>query len=231
METSEHLDKFGPALNGFHSDYLGAIKKDGRGNFGKFPDLGAAIKATKPALAANGLSIIQSVRGDASLVVVETIILHSSGQFIATSLPMPVDENHAKRNAAWALGAATSYGRRYGYFAALQLFGSDEIADFMRDTDGKPDPRALEAAPTPPPAPEMNTGPFRTPKPKAGATGRERVQSAVVAAKKAYKITEAFGIPPSTVKTLEQMPDATLQNAVMQLAAAKKKTAKKKAKK
>lgn len=236
MEASEHLDKFGPALTGFHSDYLGAVKKDSRGNFGAFPNLGDAIKATKSALAANGLSVIQSVLGGDRSVVVETIILHSSGQFIVTSLPMPIDENHAKRNAAWAYGSAVSYGRRYGLFAALGLFGSDEASDFLRDNDGKPDPKALESAPEPPSTDkplEMDTGPFRTPKPKkkSQASRLERVREVATAAKKAYGITDTLNISKSDLKKFDSMSDATLKNAVMEVAASQKKKASKKAKK
>lgn len=114
----------------------------------KYAPLDAIIEMIRPILPKHGLSVIQftDVPESGNGVIVETIITHSSGQFISGKLLMPL----AKVDPQGA-GSALTYGRRYGLAAALGIV-SDE------DVDGN----------TAPPPPEKKTAPPKQePQPKA----------------------------------------------------------------
>ena len=124
-----------------------AVEKDGKGAFGGHATLRSAIQAYRPALAQHGFSVIQSSdRIESGDIVVETLILHASGQWVRTTCTLPPDKTALNRNPAQAVGSACTYGRRYSYMAAMCAFGSDHPKDFLRDDDGA----ALPTSPTTP---------------------------------------------------------------------------------
>lgn len=111
-----------------------------------YADLTAIINATRPALAANGLAIAQFPAAEGNVVTVETVLTHSSGQWIGgmTSLT-------ASKADAQGIGAAITYAKRYGLAAILNV-AADE------DDDGN-------AASEPPPS--QRAAPKQDPKPVA----------------------------------------------------------------
>lgn len=85
----------------------------------KYADLATVIKAVRPALTKNGLSVSQLIQ-DSSL---ETILLHSSGQTLSTTVTFqrPGDIKE--------YGGVTTYLRRYCYCAIIGVSTEE-------DTDG-----------------------------------------------------------------------------------------------
>lgn len=98
------------------------MKSGGSFNF-KYADLEATINATRPALSKNGLSVIQPICDDKLL----TIITHSSGQYIESSMPLPAQIGEDPKQ----YGAKISYLRRYAYQSLVCVMADDDL-----DEDG-----------------------------------------------------------------------------------------------
>ena len=98
------------------------MKSGGSFNF-KYADLEATINATRPALSKNGLSVIQPICDDKLL----TIITHSSGQYIESSMPLPAQIGDDPKQ----YGAKISYLRRYAYQSLVCVMADDDL-----DEDG-----------------------------------------------------------------------------------------------
>lgn len=88
----------------------------------RYATLDAILETVKPVLAANGLAIFQS-GGDSppGSVTVETMLLHSSGEWIMSTVTLPLGKNDAQ-----GVGSALTYGRRYGLSAALSLAADED---------------------------------------------------------------------------------------------------------
>jgi len=98
----------------------------------KYAPLDSIIEMIRPILAKHGLSVVQftDVPEAANGIIIETVITHSTGQYISGRLLMPM----AKVDPQGA-GSAITYGRRYALAAALGIV-SDEDADGNGHTNG-----------------------------------------------------------------------------------------------
>jgi len=164
MIMSEQVDKLFEALVGVHTDLL-SVKADSKVQAGavryKYASLEAVLETVKPVLGHAGLAISQfpadAPDGNVGLT---TLILHESGQWLGSTLHIPL----AKKDAQ-GYGSALSYARRYGIMAVLGLATEDDDgASASRPnpapqttpkqpetkgesesdkTGGKPDPHAL----------------------------------------------------------------------------------------
>jgi len=114
MEKSESIIKLAPALCNFHKD-VGKIKKQNTNPFfkSKYADLSSILDAIEEPLITNELVIIQLPKGVNEL---ETILLHSSGEFISETYTMTPVKNDPQ-----ALGSSITYQRRYALGAILSL--------------------------------------------------------------------------------------------------------------
>ena len=74
-----------------------------------YASLASVIKATVPALNANGIAVQQHPTNDGQIVTLTTMFLHSSGQFIQSDLSCAM----GRKNDAHALGSTITYLRRY----------------------------------------------------------------------------------------------------------------------
>jgi hypothetical protein len=88
----------------------------------KYADMGSVLDAIRPPLSANGLCIVQPMQITERGLVLRTVLMHSSGQYIAAEYPLPATQN------AQALGSALTYARRYS-LATLVCNASDEDDD------------------------------------------------------------------------------------------------------
>jgi len=94
------------------------MKSGGEFKF-KYADLDAIIESTRPALSKNGLAIIQPIIDDKLL----TIITHSSGEFIESSMPLPARIGEDPKQ----YGAHISYLRRYAYQSLVCVMADDDL--------------------------------------------------------------------------------------------------------
>lgn len=96
----------------------------------RYADLHELIRATQPALNANGLSIVQLPIVRQRTVTVLTLLCHTSGQWMRNDLPMVVESLDPQ-----SIGTAFSYGRRYARLGILDLApGEGEDDDYSQAT-------------------------------------------------------------------------------------------------
>lgn len=88
----------------------------------KYADLSSVIDAIKPALIEHGLWFTQRTQKADGGVIVETVILHSSGQSMSCGpLFMPATKQDAQ-----GYGSALTYARRYSLMAAFGVPAEDD---------------------------------------------------------------------------------------------------------
>jgi hypothetical protein len=129
MKTSESITKLAEALlkaqtaiQGVTKDRTGKIvTKTGSSYEYKYSDLASVIEAVKPALNANGIIFLQCPGGDSAGVAVTTRLLHSSGEWLETTVYLPVSQGTAQ-----AYGSAITYGKRYGLQSLVGLPSEDD---------------------------------------------------------------------------------------------------------
>ena len=102
----------------------------------KYADLGAIIETSKPVLSKHSLSFSQVVFTEDNKVGLNTLLMHSSGQWIASGMSLPMGEEKGK-SLAQVAGSVITYLRRYSLSAILGIY-TDE------DTDGNDKKTKLE---------------------------------------------------------------------------------------
>lgn len=135
MNKSEQLNELAAALAKAQGQIKGALKDSANPFFkSKYADLSSVVEAIREAFSSNGLSYVQRTEPtEANEVRVETVLLHSSGQWLSAGvLNIPVSKADAQ-----GFGSALTYARRYGLSAAAGVAPEDD--------DGN---EAARAAPT-----------------------------------------------------------------------------------
>lgn len=159
---SEQINELAAALAKAQSEMHGA-RKDTQNPFFKknYADLQAIWEACREALTKNGLSVAQVVDTIASMQVLVTFLLHSSGQWISSAYPLrPVKDDPQ------GMGSAISYARRYSLAAMVGVYQTDDDAETAQNRN-KSDPAAdyfeslhPYSEELPPPKPKLNNSPI-----------------------------------------------------------------------
>jgi len=99
----------------------------------KYADLNALREVIREPLAANGLSITQCAGtvSNGERVEVETMLMHSSGEYLRDTLVLPVGRKYDKEGEAMpvdvqSIGSAITYARRYALSSILSLAADDD---------------------------------------------------------------------------------------------------------
>lgn len=144
METSEHINEIAAALSKAQADMSGAVKDSANPFFkSKYADLASVWDACRGPLTKNGLAIIQSPSADGLRVSVDTLLTHTSGQWMRGTVSV-----NAKEDSPQAVGSAITYLRRY----ALQSFaGVAPEDDDGEAAQGRNRPAVTQALPKIPP--------------------------------------------------------------------------------
>lgn len=126
MKTSEQINELAAALSKAQGAFLNpgrnrevTVKSDKGSYKFSYATFDEIINCTRPALAANNLSYMQALDGAS----VTTILMHASGQWISSELPIKVSEG---RNAAQAYGSAVTYAKRYALTAMLGIASEED---------------------------------------------------------------------------------------------------------
>lgn len=123
MNKSEQINELATSLAKAQGEIKAALKDSSNPFFkSKYADLSSVWEACRSALSKNGLSVTQlpfSVEG--SFVGIETTLLHSSGQFISSSLTVPVTKYDAQ-----GIGSAITYARRYALAAVVGVVADED---------------------------------------------------------------------------------------------------------
>lgn len=126
MEMSPEINEIGAALAKAQKVMKGA-KKDSANPFfkSKYADLSAVADACRDALTDNEIAVVQAPSSDGEgRVSVETMLVHSSGQWFRERLSVK-----PKDDGAQAVGSCISYLRRYSLAAFAGVAPEDDDAE------------------------------------------------------------------------------------------------------
>lgn len=114
MTTSEQINELATALAKAQSEMAGAVKDSANPFFkSKYADLSSVWDACRAPLTKNGIAVVQSPSAEGLRVSVDTLLMHTSGQWMRGTVSV-----NAKEDTPQAVGSAITYLRRY----ALQSF-------------------------------------------------------------------------------------------------------------
>ena len=127
MNKSEHIDQLAKALSAVQKQ-VKPVAFNSVNPFlkNKYADLGAVIEACKQALYDNGFAVTQLATNDGGIGV-ETVLMHESGQWISSTISLPLGDEKGK-SLAQVAGSIVTYLRRYALAAIVGLY-ADEDSD------------------------------------------------------------------------------------------------------
>ena len=163
VQLNPQTSKLNEALVAFQKENFATLK-DGKGQYGAYATLGAALVASQPATK-YGLSHTQTFNyqimpaatpeGEAApwqiLTILVTTLRHVSGEQIESHFPFPLNIP-SRGNPIQAFGAAVTYARRYSLLAIYGLAAVDDDADSLTIIEDKKNKK-----------PDKKTGISRTP--------------------------------------------------------------------
>jgi hypothetical protein len=121
MKTSDTITKISASINKSQSKFMHVVK-DVKGARGLYASLPAVIESVRPILNENGISVLQHSHPSETGVCLSTVLLHTSGEWIADGgLFIPCVKNDPQ-----AFGSAMSYARRYSLLAMLGVAADDD---------------------------------------------------------------------------------------------------------
>lgn len=122
MNKSESIKNLAVAMNKAQAEMGGAHKGANNPFFKtKYADLSAVVEAVKEPFTNNGLSYVQFPVENNGRIGIETILMHSSGEWLSNEFTV----NLTKQDAQGA-GSAITYCRRYGLQAAAGIPSEDD---------------------------------------------------------------------------------------------------------
>lgn len=123
MNQSESIKELAQALATAQAEMKGAIKNAINPHLGsKYANLASIIEAAKPTLTAHGISFVQCPEpSEAVEVRLTTRLIHTSGQWIESTITVPVTKKDAQ-----GYGSAMTYARRYALAAMLGMPQEDD---------------------------------------------------------------------------------------------------------
>ena len=126
MNKSESIQNLAAALSKAQAEFP-VIKFDSVNPFLKngYASLGAVIAGGRPVLAKFGLAVTQLTFGEDGVVGVETMLTHSSGEWISDRVSMQVGEERGKSSAQVA-GSIVTYLRRYSLASILGVYADED---------------------------------------------------------------------------------------------------------
>lgn len=126
-----------------------------------YASLTATQEGTREFLSKHGLALIQSIDIENDIYFLETMLTHSSGQWVASKLKLILDKNNMQ-----GLGSAITYAKRYAWQAMLGVVGDEDDDGNAAVANGKSAPSATAGNPGPAKKKPENFAPqatFKTP--------------------------------------------------------------------
>lgn len=137
MNKSEAIDQLATALSKAQAEFETAKKTEKNPYYNsKYADIASLLDVIQGPMGKHGLSVIQLPTTDinSQTVTVETILCHSSGQWVSECYTVPATSPAGKNEEgigkikfdAQTIGKATTYARRYSLQAFLCLAAEDD---------------------------------------------------------------------------------------------------------
>lgn len=125
MLKSESIAALAAALAKAQAEIENAHKSSVNPHFkSRYADLAEVINTVRPVFSAHGLSITQMPSFDGGIAHVETLLMHSSGEWISSTASAPVSKQDAQ-----GVGSAITYLRRYSLAAVAGVAQEDDDAN------------------------------------------------------------------------------------------------------
>lgn len=142
MRRSESTAKLAEALAKAQGAMKPAVMGSTNPHFrSKYASLAEVMDAIREPFAANGLAVVQGVdEQDDSGLTITTTLLHGSGEWIESSVHVPVGSGNAQQ-----VGSALTYARRYSLSALCGVVADED--DDGNAAAASPAPPATQAAP------------------------------------------------------------------------------------
>ena len=122
MNKSDSIKNLAVAMHKAQAEMGGAHKGANNPFFkSKYADLGSVVQAVKEPFANNELSFVQFPVESGGRIGIETILMHSSGEWLSNEFTV----NLTKQDAQGA-GSAITYCRRYGLQAVAGIPSEDD---------------------------------------------------------------------------------------------------------
>jgi len=132
MKTSPELNEISLALSSYQAEAVNPFK-DKAGKSYTYADLSSVLDVCRSAVASHGLSFTQMPYTGEGTIGVETLLMHKSGQWIASRVEVPLEialtkDGRPIMSPAQAAGSVITYLRRYALTAVLGLAQDDDDA-------------------------------------------------------------------------------------------------------
>ena len=122
MNRSEHINDLSAALAKAQHEVENASKSSVNPHFkSKYADLAEILNTVRPVFSSHGIAIVQMPSFESGLASVETLLTHSSGQWISNTCSAPVGKQDAQ-----GVGSAITYLRRYSLAAFAGVAQEDD---------------------------------------------------------------------------------------------------------
>ncbi|HXG71306.1 MAG TPA: ERF family protein [Gemmatimonadaceae bacterium] len=122
MTTSEQINDIATALAGAQSEIQNVTKDAKNPHFkSDYATLDAITDMVRPAFAKHGLAVVQIPTYAEGVVTVQTLVTHSSGQWIKGETSSPISKADPQ-----GIGSACTYLRRYSLAAIAALAQTDD---------------------------------------------------------------------------------------------------------
>tara|TARA_R100000306_G_scaffold20515_1_gene24365 strand:- start:3253 stop:3978 length:726 start_codon:yes stop_codon:yes gene_type:complete len=198
IRTSESINQLSSARVAFARKNIAFLAESTNPHFGNaYASLPYVLNKTIQPLAECGLTVVQGATLLHGEFAVVTRLIHTSGEWLETVLPIPPSAKALERDASQAILSAYTYGRRGSLLALLGLAPVDpkeqnllELDDDGNTAAGKTKP-VVHTAATPVPPTEA-TGPTISPKQAKRLYAIAKSHDVDVEAFQSY-LTETYG--------------------------------------
>lgn len=137
---SDNINEIAKALAKAQGEMKFAAKDSENPHFkSRYADLASVIEAIKVPLSSNGLTYSQPVVYINEQAYVETILIHESGQWLKSSMPLTIPKD--SKNAMQSLGSCISYLRRYLLSSLVGIAQDDDDGESAVSAQPKESPK------------------------------------------------------------------------------------------
>lgn len=133
MQKSESIKELCAALVLAQGELEHAGKTSKNPHFNsKYADLAEVLDTIRPTLSKHGLAVMQfpAYSAEHGVVVVETVLVHRSGEYVAGSVGVPVTKKDAQ-----GVGSGITYARRYSLAAVVGIAQDDDDGNAASKND------------------------------------------------------------------------------------------------
>lgn len=125
MNKSEQINELATALSKAQGELENASKSSNNPHFkSRYADLAEILNTIRPVFSQHGLAVTQCPSFEGGIASVETVLMHSSGQWISSVISAPCSKQDAQ-----GVGSAITYCRRYALAAVAGIAQEDDDAN------------------------------------------------------------------------------------------------------